>query len=79
MWDFPLYAVNVLLPLVNKKAALGLWQHGIERVGNSKQRRAERKAESERCHVAPPETESRTLAHKPQPHGNTKINRNGFK
>ena len=26
MCSSPLYAVNVLLPLVNKEAALGLWQ-----------------------------------------------------
>ena len=29
MWDFPLYAVNVLLSLVNKESALGLWQGRI--------------------------------------------------
>ena len=29
---------NVLLPLVNKEGALGLWQHRIEQGGNFKQR-----------------------------------------
>ena len=38
----------------------------------------ERRTESERCHVAPPETDAGTLAGKPQPHGHTQINRNGL-
>ena len=37
----------------------------------------EKKEESERSHVAPPETNARgTLPGKPQPCGDTKINRN---
>ena len=39
----------------------------------------ERKAESERSHVAPPETDARqNLVSKPQPCGDTQINRNGL-
>ena len=29
-----------------------------------------------KSHVAPPETDARTLPSKPQPHGDTQINRN---
>ena len=34
--------------------------------------------ERERNHVAPPETDTRTLAGKPQPRGKTQINRKGL-
>ena len=37
----------------------------------------ERKEESERSHAALPDTDG-TLPSKPQPHGNTQINRNGL-
>ena len=37
-----------------------------------------KKAESERSHVAPLETDTRTLPGKPQPHGDIQINRDGL-
>ena len=38
----------------------------------------EKRAKSERSHVAPPETEAGTLTGKPQPCGDIQINGNGF-
>ena len=38
----------------------------------------ERRAESGRSHVVPLETDAGTLAGKPQPRGNTQINKNGL-
>ena len=38
----------------------------------------ERRAELERHHVAPPPEMNGTLAGKPQPRGDTQINRNGL-
>ena len=37
-----------------------------------------KEAESKKSHVAMPETDARTLNGKPQPRGNTQINRNGL-
>ena len=37
-----------------------------------------KKVESERSHVVQPETNTGTLAGKPQTHGNTQINRNAL-
>ena len=38
----------------------------------------ERRTESGISHIAPPETDVGTLAGKPQPRGDTDINRNGL-
>ena len=45
-------------------------------MGKSKQNAGRKEEELERSHVAPPETDARTLASKPQPHGDTQTNRN---
>ena len=37
-----------------------------------------KEAESESSHVAPPDTDARTLPGKPQPCGDTQITRNGL-
>ena len=50
---------------------------GIEVGRGTKLKAGRKKAESERCHVAPLEPEE-TLPGKPQPHGDTQINRNGL-
>ena len=54
MWDFHLYAVNVLLPLVNKKKLLWpMTGQNIARQEIQAKDRGGKKAESGRCYVAP--------------------------
>ena len=43
----------------------------------TKSNAGKKKTESGESHVAPPKTDTRTSSGKPQPHGNTQINRNG--
>ena len=45
-------------------------------MGKTKLNAGRKKAELERSHVALPQTEARTLLGKPQPCGDTQINRN---
>ena len=52
MWDSPLYAVNVLLPLVNKESALAYGGAELSKAGKSSRGRGEKKVESGRHHVA---------------------------
>ena len=47
-------------------------------VGKTKQNAGRKEEELERSHGALPETDVGTLASKPQPHGDTQINRNGL-
>ena len=52
MWDSPLYAVNVLLPLVNKEAALAYDRAEYIKAGNPSRDRGGKKMESGTLHVA---------------------------
>ena len=62
MWDSHLSAMNVLLPLVNKEAALAYGKAEYSKVGNSNRDRGAKKADSERCHVVAEEKRHHKLA-----------------
>ena len=47
-------------------------------MGKTKLYAGRKKEKLERSHVSPPETDAKTLAGKPQPCGNTQINKNGL-
>ena len=75
MWDSPLYVVIT----INEKKKL-LWTYNkveFSQVRKIKLNAGRKEVESERSHVAPLEPDG-TLPGKPQPCGDTQINRNGL-
>ena len=77
MWDSPLYAVIT----INEYE---LWAHSRaigeqSQAGKTKLNAGREMAESERSHVALPETDTKTLSGKPQPRDNTQINKKWIK
>ena len=66
----------VLLPFVNKEAALAYGRAEQSKEGNLSRDRGRKKAESGRRHIAAEGERCRNLTSKPQPRGDTQINRN---
>ena len=66
----------VLLPMVSKEAALAYGKAEYSQAGNLN--REIEQTESKRCHVATKGERCWNLTGKPQPHGDTQINRNGL-
>ena len=64
--------------LMNKEANLAYSKAEFSQAGKSKLNTGRKEAESERIHVAQPETDTKTLSGKPQPRGNTQNNGNGL-
>ena len=60
--------------LMNKETALAYSKAELSQAGTTKLNAMGKKAESERSHVVPLETNAGTLPSKPQLHGNTQIN-----
>ena len=71
MWDSPLYAVNVLLALVDKEAALTYSRAEYSKVENLSRDTGGNK--SGRRHVVTEGERCQNLTGKPQSHGNTYI------
>ena len=67
----------VLLPLVNKEVVLA-YSGRIELGRKTKMNAWRKKAESEKHHVAAEGERSWNLTSRPQPYGDTQINRNGL-
>ena len=67
----------VLLPLANKEAALAYGSAEYSKVGIPSRERRRKKVESGRGHVAAKGERGQNLTGKPQPHGDTQIDRNG--
>lgn len=74
----PLYAVNVLLPLVNKETALAYGREKYSKAGNPRRDRGGNKAGSGRYHEAAKGDRCWKLTGKPQPSGDAQIKRNGL-
>ena len=64
--------------LMNKETALAYSKVELSQAGKTKLNAGRKKAESERSHVALPETDTGTLPGKPQPHGNKQTNGDGL-
>ena len=70
---------NLLLPLLNKEAAVAYGRTEYSNAGNLSRDREGKKVESGRCHVAAEGEKHQNFTSRPQPHGNTQINnRNGL-
>ena len=68
----------VLLALVNKDTVLAYGRVEFSKVGNPGRDRGGKKMESGRRHVATERGRCQNLTSRPQPHGDTQIDRNGL-
>ena len=75
-----MYVVNMFYChwLMNKESGLACDRVEQSQAGKTKLNAGRKKMESVRSHVAPLETDTGTWPGKPQPHGNTQINRDGL-
>ena len=64
--------------LMNKETALACSKAELSQAGKAELNTERKKVESKRSHVALSEMDAGTLPSKPQPRGNTQINKNGL-